>query len=69
MTCRRNAYLALIRPILEYGALVWNPHLKMDKGKLESVQRSAACFIAGDYRTITPGFFTKILDLYQLPTL
>ena len=68
-TCRRNAYLALVRPVLEYGAVVWDPHLKKDIDKLERVQRSAARFIAGNYRTTTPGFVTKILDQNQLPTL
>ena len=68
-SCRRNAYLSLIRPILEYGAIVWDPHLKKDIDKLERVQRSAARFIAGDFRTTTPGFVTKILDQNQLPTL
>lgn len=64
-----SAYLSLIRPILEYGAIVWDPHLKKDIDKLERVQRSAARFIAGDFRTTTPGFVTKILDQNQLPTL
>ena len=41
-TFRKNAYLALVRPILEYGAAVWDPHLKKDIDKLERVQRSAA---------------------------
>ena len=67
--CRKNAYLALVRPILEYGAAVWDPHLKKDIDKLERVQRSAARFIAGDYRTTTPGFVTKVLDQHHLPTL
>ena len=67
--CKRNAYLALVRPILEYGAVVWDPHLQKDIDKLERVQRSAARFIAGNYRTRTPGFVTKILDHHQLPTL
>jgi ribonuclease P/MRP protein subunit RPP40 len=33
-------YKTLVRPILEYGAPVWNPHLKKEK-KTESVQRRA----------------------------
>ena len=49
--CKRNAYLALVRPILEYGAVVWDPHLQKDIDKLERVQRSAARFIAGNYQT------------------
>ena len=49
--------------------VVWDPHLQKDIDKLERVQRSAARFIAGNYRTRTPGFVTKILDHHQLPTL
>ena len=32
---------AIIRPNLEYAAVVWNPHLKKDIVKLERVQRAA----------------------------
>ena len=32
---------AIIRPSLEYGAVVWSPHLKKDIDKLERVQRAA----------------------------
>lgn len=38
-------YKTLIRPILECGSVVWNPHKKCDIKKLESVQKRAEHFI------------------------
>ena len=67
--CRRSAYLALVRPILEYGATVWDPYLQSDIGKLEQIQQSAAHFITGDYRSMTPGSVTKLLTKCNLPPL
>ena len=39
VTLRLN--LALVRPHLEYAVQVWNPHLVMDKNRLEKVQKFA----------------------------
>ena len=66
---RRTAYIALVRPLLEYGAIIWDPHLKQDITKLEHTQRAAVRFIARDYRTTTPGFVTDLLNRHDLPTL
>ena len=33
--CKRTAYIALVRSILEYGACVWDPYLKKDIDCLE----------------------------------
>ena len=30
INCRRTAYIALVRPLLEYGASVWDPHYQKD---------------------------------------
>jgi len=32
--CRRNAYLSLVRSVIEYGAIVWDPHLQQDVDRL-----------------------------------
>lgn len=49
-TVRLNAYLMLIRPVMEYASIVWDAHLKKDIDKLERIQRLSARFIVGDYR-------------------
>eukprot|EP00745_Piridium_sociabile_P009324 TRINITY_DN16486_c0_g1_i8.p1 TRINITY_DN16486_c0_g1~~TRINITY_DN16486_c0_g1_i8.p1 ORF type:complete len:256 (-),score=44.82 TRINITY_DN16486_c0_g1_i8:150-917(-) len=68
-TCKRNAYLALVRPLLEYGALVWDPYQSKDIDRMERVQRIAVRFISRDYRSTTPGFVTGLLARHNLPTL
>ena len=68
-SCRKTAYLSLVRPVLEYGATVWSPHLKSDIEQLERVQRQSARFISGDYASRTPGSVTKMLDNLKLPPL
>lgn len=45
---REQAYISLVRSIMEYSASVWDPHLKKDKLELERAQRRAARFVTGD---------------------
>ena len=40
--CRKTAYISLVRSILDYGSVVWDPYLKQDTEKLERVRRQAA---------------------------
>ena len=49
MSLRETAYISLVRSILEYSAVVWDPHLKKDSDKLEAIQRRAARFVHNDY--------------------
>lgn len=44
------AYKTFIRPSLEYACVVWSPHQKVLKDKLERIQRMAARFISSRYR-------------------
>ena len=41
---------ALVRPIVEYAAVVWDPLTKTHIHQLEKVQRRAAHFVEGDYK-------------------
>ena len=67
--CRKNAYISLVRSILEYGAILWDPYTKEDTQRLEQVQRRAARFIAGDYKSRTPGTMHNLLKNLELPSL
>ena len=68
-SCWRNAYLALAHPVLEYVAIIWDPHTQQKIIMLERIQRNAVRFIAKDYRSTTPGFITGLLRKHELTTL
>ena len=59
--CKKTAYLALVRPLLEYGAIIWDPYQKQDISKMERIQRNAVRFIARNYKSKTPGSVTSLL--------
>ena len=41
---KSSAYAALVRPILEYGAVCWDPHRGGQVSALDRVQKRAATF-------------------------
>ena len=43
-------YFALVRPILEYACVVWDPHTSSDTPRVEMVQRMAARFVSNNYK-------------------
>ena len=67
--CRKTAYISLVRSVMEYGSIIWDPYLTCDIEKLERVQRQAACFITGDYHSREEGSVTKKLETLELETL
>ena len=46
--CKRLSYIALVRPNLEYGAIVWDPYKLQDIQLIEKIQRQAARYIKND---------------------
>ena len=66
---KRTAYIALVRAVLEYGAIVWDPYHRGDIDKLEQIQHRAARFITADYRSRHPGSVTTMLTNLNFDTL
>ena len=50
-----------MRPVLEYGSSVWDPHPKCLQEELEKVQNRAARFVNRNY-TFEEGSITGILE-------
>jgi hypothetical protein len=49
---KAQCYKSLVRPIVEYASDAWDPHTtKNILAALEAVQRRAAMFVTGDYKT------------------
>ena len=68
-TCRRTAYLSLVRSTLEYSCSVWDPPYQRDIDNLERIQRRAARFITGDYTSQEQGCVTSMLKTLDLEPL
>jgi hypothetical protein len=64
---KKQAYTALIRPILEYAATCWDPHHQKEINSLERIQRKATRFISNDYRKTTS--VTALMKKVELPSL
>ena len=58
-------FTSIVRPHLEYGAVIWNPHLKKLINQIENVQRRATKFIPG-FGNLT--YKERLISL-GLPTL
>ena len=37
---KEQAYQTLVRPLVEYASTVWNPYMKTEINKIETVQKS-----------------------------
>ena len=49
LSIKISCYKALVKPILEYAAIVWSPYIQKDIDKVEQVQRRAARFVFNNY--------------------
>ena len=63
---KAQAYQSLVRPTLEYASAAWDPYTQSNIQQLEAVQRRAARFVKGDYRT-TSSTSQMIQDLGWQP--
>ena len=61
------AYKALVRPLLEYAAPVWDPHQQNEIDELEKVQRRAARFVCNRHRNTSS--VGDMLAQLEWPTL
>ncbi|KAI8488948.1 hypothetical protein Bbelb_334660 [Branchiostoma belcheri] len=46
---KERAYMALVRPQVEYACSVWDPHTQDQVGRIEMVQRRAARYVTNNY--------------------
>ena len=44
-----KCYKAFVKPVLEYGGCVWDPHYKNQIEKIEKVQKRAARYVTNNY--------------------
>ena len=65
---KEAAYKTLVRPIVEYGSTVWDPHCNGLNDELENVQKRAARFVTRNYSYET-GSMTGILEELKWETL
>ena len=65
---KEAAYKGLVRPVLDYGSLVWDPPGVVLQDELESVQKRAARFVTGNYNYKT-GSMTGILGQLKWESL
>ena len=66
-TVKKDCYLTMFRPILDYSCTAWSPYTQVNIQRLEMVQHSAARFIPNNYsfqRSIT-----EMLNKLNLPPL
>ena len=65
---KEAAYKTMVRVILEYGSLVWNPYTQGLQHDLEKVQNRAARFVTRNF-TREEGSMTGILEQLKWESL
>ena len=58
-------YKFLVRPVIEYGNIIWGPHYNLDQQNIEKIQRRATKTLAG-LKDIP---YTECLRILGLPSL
>ena len=57
----------MIRPVMEYAAVVWDPYYQSDIQQLENVQRRAARWVLNDFSRYNS--VTRMLHQLSWPSL
>ena len=58
-------YKSMVRPMLEYGNIIWGPHYLMDQRKVETIQRRATKLVISLHDN---DYATRLTEL-RLPSL
>jgi len=67
---KKMAYISMVRSLLEYGSVLWNPTDKESMQQVEKVQRQATNFITNNVHRTVPGYKdykTRLLETGLLP--
>lgn len=68
----KQLYVSLVRPILEYGSVIWDPFYNVHSQHIESIQKQFLLFclrgFSWDYENNFPSYNSR-LALIRLPTL
>jgi hypothetical protein len=54
---------------MDYGGIIWDPYTETNINRLERIQRQAARFITGDYRSREEGSVSNMLEKLDLQEL
>ena len=66
---KKNVYQTMIRPILEYACVVWDPHVQGTCLSLERIQRQAIRFITNKYKFDECVSISEEMNRLEIPTL
>ena len=59
--CKTSAFIAIVSSVLDLSPIVWDPYYSQDIDKLERIQKQAARFITGNYKSREEGLITNML--------